>query len=70
MTEKSASHNSLPNKERVKLPRQRVPEQEAEFAPTTFSKLISVFPPSKRARSHCVALSVPNPVVSKNAPSR
>ena len=28
MTDKPVSHNPLPNKERIKLPRQRVPEQE------------------------------------------
>ena len=36
MTEKSTSRNPLPNKERVKLPRQRVPEQEPQVRAHNF----------------------------------
>ena len=44
MSEKEASHNPLPNKERIKLPRQRVPEQLAQIRAHNFQEVNLGFP--------------------------
>jgi hypothetical protein len=38
------SHNPLPNKERTKLPRQRVPEQDAQVRAHNFLEVNLGFP--------------------------
>src|SRR5499427_3285213 len=47
MTDKPVSHNPLPNKERAKLPRQRVPEQEPEIRAHNFLEVNTGFSPEQ-----------------------
>ncbi len=44
MTDKIPSNNPLPNKERIKLPRQRVPEQNPEVRAHNFLEVNLGFP--------------------------
>ena len=44
MTDKVPSNNPLPNKERIKLPRQRVPEQDAQVRAHNFLEVNLGFP--------------------------
>ena len=58
---KVPSHNPLPNKERVKLPRQRVPEQEPQVRAHNFQEVNLGFP-EEQARQEslrCIECSKP-----------
>ncbi|HEX8893154.1 MAG TPA: hypothetical protein VF783_07510, partial [Terriglobales bacterium] len=61
MTEKSASHNPLPNKERFKLPRQRVPEQEPQVRAHNFQEVNLGFPPEQARQESLRCIECPKP---------
>ena len=70
MTEKSAGRNPQPNKERVKLPRQRVPEQEPQVRARNFQEVNLGFPPEQARQESLRCIECPEPGSSKNAQYR
>jgi hypothetical protein len=61
MTEKSAGRNPQPNKERVKLPRQRVPEQEPQVRAHNFQEVNLGFPPEQARQESLRCIECPKP---------
>src|SRR5271166_2682394 len=61
MTDKAVSHNPLPNKERVKLSRQRVPEQEAHVRAHNFQEVNLGFPPEQARQESLRCIECPKP---------
>ena len=70
MTEKSAGRNPPPNKDRVKLPRQRVPEQETQVRARNFQEVNLGFPPEQARQESLRCIECPEPGSSKNAQYR
>ena len=68
MTEKSASHNPLPNKERIKLPRQRVPEQEPQVRAHNFLEVNLGFPPQQARLESLRCIECPKPGCIEKCP--
>ena len=68
MTEKSASHNPLLNKERVKLPRQRVPEQEPQVRAHNFQEVNLGFPPEQARQESLRCIECPKPGCIEKCP--
>ena len=68
MTDKSVSHNPLPNKERFKLPRQRVPEQEAQVRAHNFQEVNLGFPPEMARQESLRCIECPKPGCIEKCP--
>jgi len=68
MTDKPVSHNPLPNKERAKLPRQRVPEQEPEIRAHNFQEVNLGFPPEMARRESLRCIECPKPGCIEKCP--
>jgi len=60
-TETKVSHNPLPAKERTKLPRQRVPEQEAQVRAHNFQEVNLGFPPEQARQESLRCIECPKP---------
>ena len=59
---------NLPMKERMKVPRQLMPEQAADERSTISAKSISATARNWRSRRHCAAWSAPSPPAPMNCP--
>ena len=61
MANKPVSNNPLPNKERIKLPRQRVPEQDAQVRAHNFQEVNLGFPPEQARQEslRCIECNKP-----------
>ena len=68
MTEKTASHNPLPNKERIKLPRQRVPEQDACVRAHNFQEVNLGFPIEQARQESLRCIECPKPGCIEKCP--
>ena len=60
-TQTKVSHNPLPAKERTKLPRQRVPEQEAQVRAHNFQEVNLGFPPEQARQESLRCIECPKP---------
>jgi len=60
-TQTKTSHNPLPNKERTKLPRQRVPEQLAQVRAHNFLEVNLGFPPEQARQESLRCIECPKP---------
>src|SRR5579883_3633562 len=67
-TASKAGHNPLPNKERVKLPRQRVPEQDAQVRAHNFLEVNLGFPPEQARQESLRCIACPKPTCSVQCP--
>src|ERR1039458_612957 len=61
MTDKIPSNNPLPNKERIKLPRQRVPEQDAQVRAHNFCEVNLGFPAEQARQESLRCIECPKP---------
>src|SRR3974390_1220643 len=68
MTDKPVSNNPLPNKERIKLPRQRVPEQEAQIRACNFQEVNLGFPPEMARQESLRCIECPKPGCIEKCP--
>jgi len=68
MTDKPVSNNPLPNKERIKLPRQRVPEQEAQIRACNFHEVNLGFPPEMARQESLRCIECPKPGCIEKCP--
>ena len=68
MTEKSASHNPLSNKEPIKLPRQRVPEQEPQVRAHNFQEVNLGFSPERARQESMRCIESPKPGCIEKCP--
>src|SRR5215472_13781301 len=60
-TQAKTSHNPLPNKERTKLPRQRVPEQDAQVRAHNFLEVNLGFPAEQARQESLRCIECPKP---------
>jgi glutamate synthase (NADPH/NADH) small chain len=60
-TQTKVTHNTLPNKERTKLPRQRVPEQDAKVRAHNFQEVNLGFPPEQAHEESLRCIECPKP---------
>lgn len=60
-TQTKVTHNPLPNKERTKLPRQRVPEQDAKVRAHNFQEVNLGFPPEQAHEESLRCIECPKP---------
>src|SRR5271170_3502250 len=60
-TQTKVTHNPLPNKERTKLPRQRVPEQDAKMRAHNFQEVNLGFPPEQAHQESLRCIECPKP---------
>ncbi len=67
-TEKKASNNPLPNKERTKLPRQRVPEQEPQVRAHNFQEVNLGFPAEQARQESLRCIECPKPGCIEKCP--
>ncbi len=67
-TEKKPSHNPLPAKERSKLPRQRVPEQDACVRAHNFQEVNLGFPPEQARQESLRCIECPKPGCVQKCP--
>ncbi len=65
---KVPSHNPLPNKERMKLPRQRVPEQEPEVRAHNFQEVNLGFPVEQARQESLRCIECAKPGCSQKCP--
>ena len=68
MTDKPVSHNPLPNKERAKLPRQRVPEQDAQVRAHNFLEVNLGFPAEQARQESLRCIECPKPGCIEQCP--
>jgi len=61
MTDKIPSNNPLPNKERSKLPRQRVPEQDPQVRAHNFKEVNLGFPAEQARQESLRCIECPKP---------
>src|SRR5208282_3179547 len=66
--EKKPSHNPLPNKERSKLPRQRVPEQDPQVRAHNFQEVNLGFPPEQARQESLRCIECPKPGCVEKCP--
>jgi len=66
--EKKPSHNPLPNKERAKLPRQRVPEQDPQVRAHNFQEVNLGFPPQQARQESLRCIECPKPGCIEKCP--
>ena len=67
-TPAKAKNNPLPNKERVKLPRQRVPEQAAGLRAHNFQEVNLGFPPQQAREEALRCIECPKPGCTEKCP--
>jgi len=67
-TTTKTSHNPLPNKERTKLPRQRVPEQQAQVRAHNFLEVNLGFPPEQARQESLRCIECPKPGCIEKCP--
>jgi len=67
-TQTKASNNPLPNKERVKLPRQRVPEQNAQVRAHNFLEVNLGFPAEQARQEGLRCIECPKPGCIEKCP--
>jgi glutamate synthase (NADPH) small chain len=68
MTDKPVSHNPLPNKERAKLPRQRVPEQDPCVRAHNFLEVNLGFPAEQARQESLRCIECPKPGCIEQCP--
>ncbi len=68
MTDKIASNNPLPNKDRIKLPRQRVPEQDAQVRAHNFCEVNLGFPAEQARQESLRCIECPKPGCVEKCP--
>ena len=68
MADKPVSNNPLPNKERIQLPRQRVPEQEAQVRAHNFREVNLGFPPEQARQESLRCIECPKPGCIEKCP--
>src|SRR5450759_2791313 len=68
MTDKIPSNNPLPNKERAKLPRQRVPEQNPEVRAHNFLEVNLGFPVEQARQESLRCIECPKPGCVEKCP--
>jgi len=67
-TQTKTSHNPLPNKERSKLPRQRVPEQDAQVRAHNFLEVNLGFPAEQARQESLRCIECPKPGCIEKCP--
>jgi glutamate synthase (NADPH/NADH) small chain len=67
-TPAKVKNNPLPNKERIKLPRQRVPEQDASVRAHNFQEVNLGFPPEQAREESLRCIECPKPGCSEKCP--
>src|SRR5690242_18820752 len=66
--QKKPSNNPLPAKERAKLPRQRVPEQEPQVRAHNFQEVNLGFPPEQARQESLRCIECPKPGCVEKCP--
>lgn len=68
VTDSKAGHNPLANKERVKLPRQHVPEQDSQARAHNFLEVNLGFPPEQARQESLRCIACPKPTCTTQCP--